>query len=228
MVRAGGGVVADQGEPVEDPGGEQRAACVPGQGRVREHPERRVVPEHRAQVAVGEHELVGAAVPALGVGQGEGAPRGVRGVVAGVAQQAQHEPGEPVDLQPGLGVVDRALHRLAQLRFPEQGAGVGAPRPEGLEQRVHRGRVDEAQPRQLVPVEQTREVGGEVVAGQERPARSRDQPPVGQRHRERRELLARGAERGRRGERVVEVVPPRRRAAQPGERARRGPRDRAA
>ncbi len=213
MVGAGGGVVADHGEPVEHPGRQQRGPGVPGRRRPGEHPDRRVVPEHRAQRPVGQHQLVGAPAAALGVGQGERAPRRVRGRLAGLGEQPEHEPGEPGDVEPGLGVVDRPGHRLAQLGLLEQGGRVRAAGPEGLEQRVRRRRVDEAHPGQGVAAEHV----GEPGVRQQRPARARHEAPVGQGHRERRELLPGAPDGGRRGEGRVQGVPPRRRAAQPGE-----------
>ena len=232
VVRPGGGVVAQDGEPVEHPDRDQRVARVPGRDRRVEHPERAVRVDQPAQQALGQDELVGAAVPTRGVTQGQGSEVPV-GVTVGHEVQHQRgegvEPGPPVGVGPLLRVVHGALDGLAQRRVGQQGGAVEGPRAEGHEQLPGRRVVVEAGCGHAQPGDRGRgEARGErlVAPGQQDAARSGDDPAVGQRHRQARELRARPGcgQPGQGGEAREDVAPPRHRPVQPGERVdqRRG------
>ena len=226
VVRAGGGVVAQDGEPVEHADRDQRVARVRARDRRVEHPERAVRVDQPAQQALGQDELVGAAVPARGVAQGQGTE--VPLAVA-VGDQVQHQRGEGVEPRPPVGVgtllrvVHGALDGLAQRRVGEQRGSLEGARAEGHEQLAGRRVVVEAGRGHAQPGDRGRgEAGGErlVAAGQQDTARAGDDPAVGQRHRQARELRARPGrgEPGQGGEAREDAAPPRHRPVQPGER----------
>ena len=107
-------LVDDHGEPVQHPdGGEHLAVEARGPVGVQDG-ERRVVGQQGAQRGVGEHQLVGAGGQAVDVGQGE---RGERlGGLRARVEQREDGLGEGRGVEPGLGVVDRALDGRLQRR----------------------------------------------------------------------------------------------------------------
>ena len=108
------------------------------------------------------------------------------------AEQSEHRVRDGVD-DVEVVVVRAVQHGLTHLRRREQGSRVAHLDAEALEQRVHRLRVDDAQPPPAQDVERDQELGAgrshRRVPGDES-ARTPHRPAVRERHRQRRELLA--------------------------------------
>ena len=178
-VRGVRGVGLDDREPVEHADGDEhlpRHALLPGRG---EHRGRGVVGEQRAQRGVGQHQLVRTRRLTVHVGEGErGQPVARRrGHRPHLGDEAEHGVGQRHRVQPRLGVVHRAVDRVAQRRVVEQPVGLGERGTEPDQQRVHGVRVGDVQPGQ-------REVPDPARVGTEREQDARGPghgAPVGER-----------------------------------------------
>ena len=231
------GVGLDDREPVEHADGDEhlpRRALLPGGG---EHRGRGVVGQQRAQRGVGQHQLVRTRRLAVDVGEGErGQPVARRrGPGAQLGDQAEHRLGQRHRVQPGLGVVHRAVDRVAQRRVVEQpvrarrawrraGPAAGARRPGRRRAgRAARGRptpprrrpAGGARPRARAPCGRRRAGRAGRAARRaaparcRRPVRARRRPPATRRPAGARRAAGRPARRGPAGAR------PARRAARP-------------